>query len=78
MVFTQKQLEEAFSKIRPEDDWRDPIYSVIHKDDYMIMKAACLHFTATSLNIVNQNGDMLTVEAVGYRDGPAGPCLDIF
>lgn len=67
------ELNVAFEKIQDPSDWRAPIKCRVHKDEYEVASDACIHFTATELIIVSDDDDFYHCQAVGYRNGPAGP-----
>ncbi len=73
--FTKPELTRAFDSLSL-DDWRDPIVGKnIWRTEIEIMAAAIEFFTATEMRIVTDWPEALdvTIEADGYRNGPAGP-----
>lgn len=72
--YTYEQLEKAFDKVADPGDWKAPIYKRIMRSEVAITFAAVEFFTATML-IVTQDipgRPDVTVQAMGYRAGPAG------
>ena len=73
----QKATERiaAWELIQPEEDWRGPIDKWIHSSILPDAQEACMRYTATELQVVDQSvgGTLVRVQAVGYRMGPAGP-----
>ena len=68
-------MQAAWGLIQPEGDWRAPVDKWIHSNLLPEARAACVYFTATRLEVVDQSagGTLVRVQAVGYRMGPAGP-----
>jgi hypothetical protein len=73
--FTEAELSEAFAKVVPADDWRKPIDTMIHPDEYAAIAAAVEFYTGTTLIVAGDDPvtRMVRVAALGYRAGPAGP-----
>ncbi len=69
----QPDFEAAFNMIANPDDWKAPIKTRIKKKDYERCREACIHFTATNLEIYGEGCDDYEVRSIGYRAGPAGP-----
>ena len=71
----QTQLEAAWRRISPPNDWRDEIHAIIPINWFGECQVACIHYTATELRAVRLLEDTQEVEvrAIGYRYGPAGP-----
>lgn len=75
--WTQKELEEAFDRVKNPDDWKAPIRATVPSEDLGIACAAILHFTATHARYypagIDRDGEALYhVTSIGYRAGPAG------
>jgi len=72
--YTVDQLEEAFKRIQNPQDWKAPISATIDQRDFDLMFEAVVHYTATTLEIVQDFGNgKVKVHSIGYRMGPAGP-----
>ena len=74
--FTVGELYEAFEAVRDPDDWRSPIFKVIHKDDLEVSIAAIRFYTATEPEVRwlwTPDDRKWEIKSVGYRNGPAGP-----
>lgn len=64
-------LEDAFAKIKPEDHWKGKIDTIIEEADYKACAEACVHYTATELQIVEKlPSGRIHVRAKGYWGGP--------
>lgn len=83
---TQEQLEQAFNRVRNQDDWRAPIdyTGEFGVQELHLTLDAIEYFTATKAEVMDYtvaspydevNGTKLRcrITAVGYRMGPAGP-----
>ena len=71
-------LQRAFDMIADPNDWRAPIRGECSFRDFAIIAVAVMFYTGTVLEVIRSRNDdelikVLTVEAVGYRNGPAGP-----
>lgn len=71
---SQAELEAAFAKIRNAEHWKDEINVRVPFDEYELAREACIHFTATDLNInsTDEDAKVYVCYAVGYWMGPAG------
>lgn len=72
-AYSHEELSAAFDLIKNQNDWRAPIAAAINADQLKVCANACVYFTATYLEVVEDDGGLLFVEADGYRKGPAGP-----
>lgn len=78
--FCKGELDDAFNRVAPAGDWRDPIDAKCWEVDRDAVEAAVLFFTATqpafeALPAAQGHaglGRRLRVTAAGYRMGPAG------
>jgi hypothetical protein len=69
-----KAMQDAFNLVCNPADWRAPIYdAVIDAADEDRVREAVIYFTATVPTFSPMKGGKLRVNAVGYRNGPAGP-----
>ena len=65
---------DAFDLVANKDDWRAPIKAKIRPEDFERCKRAVEYYTATELTKrYDPDTGLYDVEAVGYRNGPAGP-----
>lgn len=75
------ELQDAFDKIVPLDDWRGPIDAKCWEDDRDVIDAAIAYFTGCKAQFERLPGGQghavlgirFRVKAEGYRMGPAGP-----
>lgn len=69
-------LNRAFSRVKPEGDWKGPINTTVDLDECPytlgLISEAIEHITATRATYTVSN-NVATVRAKGYRAGPAGP-----
>lgn len=73
--FTREELQRAFDQLANPKDWRAPIGPVnIPRDKLDLASAAVEFFTATEVKVVVDwpEAEDITIEATGYRAGPAG------
>lgn len=73
------KMAAAFDIVEPAGDWRDPIFAAT---SHAACAAAGLtladvlesveYFTATVAEVTEDDFGLVTVSAVGYRNGPAG------
>lgn len=75
--FTQKELEEAFDRVKNPRDWKAPIAANVFGYNLFATCEAIEHFTATYPRAVhagyNKTGQSIYhVTSPGYRAGPAG------
>ena len=75
--FTQKELEEAFDRVKNPVDWKAPIAANVLGSNLFATCEAIEHFTATYPRAVhagyNEAGQSIYhVTSPGYRAGPAG------
>jgi len=68
MVFTQEQLDEAFTKIQDPANWKDRIWGVIPRSELAVSEEAAIHFAGTILSVFEVDGDpdSVVVEGAGY------------
>lgn len=74
------ELQDAFDKVVPLDDWRGPIDAKCWECDQEVIAAAVIYFTGCipvfkCLDTMIHRGEpgrRLRVTAPGYRMGPAG------
>ena len=66
------KLRSLFSTICDPHDWRKPIRATVPKEKASTYLEAIEYFTATKGNVVEDLGGTVTIEADGYRAGPAG------
>lgn len=79
--WTISQLSAAFDRVKDRDDWRAPIKATLGPDaegELDLIAYAIEFFTATTALVTKKLDDegnlvSITVEADGYRAGPAGP-----
>lgn len=71
----QEQMQAAFDLVKNDDDWRAMVRATIKIEDLQRVKRAVAYFTSTEVRIVACNNETheVTIEADGYRAGPAGP-----
>ena len=77
MYYTQAALQKAFNSIANPSDWRAPICAKlpVTPTDFELVRQAIMHFTATTpmFKAVGDGRHQIQVNAIGYRQGPAGP-----
>ena len=76
MVHNEPELDTAFKRVHPTDDWRGPIDAYIREKDPKERNkiiAAVMFYTTTKATMTCVGGDRYRVLAAGYRNGPAGP-----
>lgn len=74
------ELQDAFDKVAPADDWRGPIDAKCWEIDREVIEAAIAYFTGCKAQFKVLPGPQghgalgfrLKVTAAGYRMGPAG------
>ena len=73
--YSHNELENAFFKIRPKRDWRNPIKATIDSKDIDITREAIRYFTATEMDVQDflDTEDRVEITSIGYRNGSAGP-----
>ena len=75
--FTQKELEEAFNRVKDPSDWKAPIAANVLSSQLDITCEAITHFTATAPRFFpagynDARQPIYHVTSPGYRAGPAG------
>jgi len=70
--FSRRQLQEMFSRLHGERDWRDEFWAVIDASELRLARAATEFFTATPLLVESRRAGKVCVHSIGYRNGPAG------
>ena len=70
---TDAELQSAFEKVQNPDDWRAPINTTILEHELAVVTSAVMYFTSTEVEVVSKDSHDVTITAVGYRNGPAGP-----
>lgn len=76
MKYSQEELEKAFEEVSEREDWKAPILKYVEdktEEELKLIRAAVIHFTATSPEIQRVGPRRHRIEADGYRLGPAGP-----
>ena len=70
----EENYEEVFFLIRDPKDWRAEIAVRIPEKAEDVVRSAIEYYTATTIETIRyrKNG-WVTIYAVGYRNGPAGP-----
>ena len=73
--YSSEELDAAWNKISPQRHglhWKEEIGAVIKQEDFEVCSAACIHYTATELRVVDDWKELgLIVQAAGYWQGPA-------
>lgn len=69
--YSRRELSKAFDKVRNPDDWKAPISAWVPRHDMFVVQAAVEFYTATEPK-VTVYPDMVHVQSIGYRSGPAG------
>lgn len=72
--YTQLQLRAAFDSVQAPHDWKAPIVSAsCEMGDAGLVATAIEFYTATKARFdYDANTGKLRVQAIGYRNGPAG------
>lgn len=85
-TYTLEQIEDAFSKVAPKDDWKGPIRAEVSADNLALTLYAICHMTATQPTVAPCGAEYVrddagkyvgltvttyVVTAPGYRAGPA-------
>ena len=74
----QQRLQTAFDAVADPKDWRAPIDTTLELSEldavggFYFIKQAVEHFTGTTPTLCFGIGNV-RVQAIGYRNGPAGP-----
>lgn len=72
--FTEKELRNAFDKVKDPTDWRNPIYRRVWIKKIDVTVAAIEFFTGAEVKKkLHPSGNDYYVECEGYRNGPCGP-----
>lgn len=73
------KMVAAFDIVEPAGDWRDPIFSTTSHAECAAagvtladVLEAVEYFTATVAKVAEDDFGLVTISAVGYRNGPAG------
>lgn len=67
-------LEIYFNRVCDKSDWKGPIKGFCRVEDKEIIADAIEFFTATQACFFDTGvSGWLMIDAVGYRNGPAGP-----
>ena len=67
------KLTAAFDRVSDPKDWKAPIDAWVCEKDFPLANKAVEYFTATTLRVTDTSSNLMRVQSVGYRDGPAGP-----
>lgn len=71
--FSPAELAGLFDSVKDPVDWRAPIRANVHPMLWPGIREAIIFYTATEPRVVGGTPDgRLTIEADGYRAGPAG------
>jgi hypothetical protein len=70
--FNSDQLHEAFSRVQDETHWKNPIDSNCKVEEIELMRSAIRYFTGTEADFGQPINGVVTVRAIGYRNGPCG------
>lgn len=68
--FTQGELEDAFAKVRPAENWKDRIDKVVEcgTSDHRLITAAIIHFTGSLPEFIEAGEGRWRVQAAGYYE----------
>jgi len=64
--YTREQLSEAFNKVANPANWKYPIDAVIPKADLDVTETAVTFFAGCSVEVVEDRGDEVRIQAIGY------------
>jgi hypothetical protein len=62
----EAERQAAFDKIKPADNWKMPVDAWIDVADFEQCNRACIHFTGSTLDIIDRSGGRVRVVADGY------------
>lgn len=69
------EYRRAFSKIKPDEDWRGPVEGYVKAEELVTTIEAIMFMTATECTVepvMVDNIPAFKVRSIGYRAGPAG------
>ena len=70
----EENYQAVFDLVKNPEDWRDEVIARIPEKAERVVQSAIEFFTATTIeNCRDRKGGWVTIYAVGYRMGPAGP-----
>lgn len=69
----EENYEAVFNLVKDPNDWRKKILVRISEKAESIVDSAIGFYTATYGQVSNRKDGWITLSAVGYRMGPAGP-----
>jgi hypothetical protein len=73
--YTREELEKAFEKVHPPDDWKGRVGGFVEDKDLKVTVEAVIFYTATKPEVTPIiPGHLYLVVSEGYRMGPAGDC----
>jgi len=65
--YTSDELANAFFLIQDDENWKEPIVSLINKADFELMEAATVHYTGSLLDWEHTDDpNLIVISAAGY------------
>ena len=65
--YTDEELSTAFDKVKNRSDWKGPINRWIKEEDLLITEEAVVHYTGSTVHIVDEKDGKVKIHADGYH-----------
>ncbi len=66
--FTVRELQEAFTMVQDQENWKNPVSALIHPRYRDVVADAVTFMTGSIPKFLNIGSDMLRVQAAGYYE----------